>query len=299
MPNTLKDRILLKRAEKESYIIDNTALADQTLHGELLLCYEKDKERLYCKNSANVIVPIHHIWDAGEIDDGLSVDLGLSVLWAKTNLGADKEAEAGLYFQWGDTQGYTAEQVGNGEGLKYFDWDDYKWSIDGSSSNFSKYTGSDKAVLDLEDDAAHVMLGGSWRMPTYDECLELYQNTKIYLVLSDGREIEADYDGAQEQDGVYMIPWTTAVTGETGVTISGCKFCNKSDDSKYIFVPASGIARDGSVYEEGVYGYWWSSSLSSQDVNRAWNPGFVGEGCGIDYGYRRRGYGVRAVRPKE
>ena len=42
------------------------------------------------------------------------VDLGLpsGLLWAKKNLGAATEEDAGLYFQWGDTQGYTAEQVG-------------------------------------------------------------------------------------------------------------------------------------------------------------------------------------------
>ena len=46
------------------------------------------------------------------------VDLGLpsGLLWATKNIGANTEEEAGLYFQWGDTQGYTAEQVGVGEG---------------------------------------------------------------------------------------------------------------------------------------------------------------------------------------
>ena len=240
-----------------------------------------------------------------QYNDGFNrevVDLGLpsGLRWAKCNLGANSPEEAGLYFQWGDTVGYTKEQVGNGEGLKYFDWPDYKFSIDGSLSNFSKYTGSDgKTVLDLEDDAAHAMLGGSWRMPTYDECLELYQNTKIYLVLSDGREIEANYSAATNQNGTYTIPWTTAVTGETGVTISGCKFCNKSDASKYIFVPAAGYASIGSVRSEGVSGYWWSSSLYSQYVSSAWYPGFDGGVCWIDFNTRRYGCWVRAVRPKE
>ena len=44
------------------------------------------------------------------------VDLGLPshLKWAKCNIGANSEEKTGLYFQWGDTQGYTAEQVGNG-----------------------------------------------------------------------------------------------------------------------------------------------------------------------------------------
>ena len=229
-----------------------------------------------------------------QVEETDYVDLGLpsGLKWRKYNLGADKETDSGLYFQWGDTVGYTKEQVGVD---KQFDWDDYKWSIDGSSSNFSKYTGSDKTVLDLEDDAAHVMLGGNWRMPTYDECLELYKNTKIYLVLSNNDTIEANYEGAQEQDGAYMIPWSEEVP--SGATISGCKFCNKSDASKYIFVPAAGFADNGSVRHEGVYGFCWSSSLLSQYVVNAWYPGFDGGVCGIGSGNRRSGFGVRAVMP--
>lgn len=70
------------------------------------------------------------------------VDLGLpsGLLWAKYNIGANSEEEAGLYFQWGDIQGYTAEQVGDGEGLKAFNNDDYKFSIDGSSLDFQNTT---------------------------------------------------------------------------------------------------------------------------------------------------------------
>ena len=34
------------------------------------------------------------------------------------NVGAQTETDYGLYFAWGETQGYTASQVGNGEGQK-------------------------------------------------------------------------------------------------------------------------------------------------------------------------------------
>ena len=49
------------------------------------------------------------------------VDLGLpsGTLWATMNVGASKPSDAGLYFQWGDTQGYTADQVGTGDGKKH------------------------------------------------------------------------------------------------------------------------------------------------------------------------------------
>jgi hypothetical protein len=39
------------------------------------------------------------------------VDLGLpsGLLWADRNVGAISEYDYGLYFQWGDTKGYTKE----------------------------------------------------------------------------------------------------------------------------------------------------------------------------------------------
>ena len=47
------------------------------------------------------------------------VEIG-GLKWATMNVGATAVTDNGLYFQWGDTQGYTAEQVGNGEGQKNF-----------------------------------------------------------------------------------------------------------------------------------------------------------------------------------
>ena len=50
------------------------------------------------------------------------VDLGLpsGLKWAKCNIGATSETDYGLYFQWGATEGYTAEKVENGD--KVFDF---------------------------------------------------------------------------------------------------------------------------------------------------------------------------------
>ena len=86
------------------------------------------------------------------------VDLGLSVKWAKCNVGAESETDAGLYFAWGETTGYTASQVGT---VKQFSWSDYKYG--NSSSNLTKYNQSDgKTVLESTDDAAAQIMGGDW-----------------------------------------------------------------------------------------------------------------------------------------
>lgn len=219
------------------------------------------------------------------------VDLGLpsGLLWAKYNVGATSEEEAGLYFQWGDTQGYTAEQVGDGEGLKPFDRGDYKFSIDGTPSNFSKYNASDrKTVLDPEDDAAHVNMGGNWRMPTLDEYKELCLNTDIYLVPTEGEEIQGT---AHDQSGFVEIAWESEAEG----TLKGVKFYKKGDKQTYMFVPAVGAAIEGSMLYVGQGGNLWSSSLYSSDVQNACLFGFDGIAAAVGSGDRYVGLPVRGV----
>ena len=188
------------------------------------------------------------------------VDLGLpsKTLWATCNVGADIPSDYGLYFQWGETYGYTAEQVGKD---KQFTWNDYKFSIDGSSTNFSKYnTAGD--TLDLEDDAAHVNMGGDWHMPTPDQNEELIDNT--------------------------TSTWTT----QDGV--NGRLFTSKKN-GKSIFIPAAGYAWDGSVYGRGRHGYVWSSMLSSSYVDDGQYLSFSSGNASL-YGINRYyGFSVRGV----
>lgn len=221
------------------------------------------------------------------------INLGLpsGALWADKNIGAATPEDAGLYFQWGDTQGYTAEQVGFGGGKKYFDWSDYKWSVDGSSSNFSKYNAADsKTVLDPEDDAAHVNMGGNWRMPTFDECKELFMNTDVYLVQTDDKEIHGTE--SQNDDNGYFIQWDEKPTLST---FKGIKFYKKGDKQTYLFVPASGNFNQGSVINVGVNGYLWSASLNSQLFSRAWSSWFNGVMPGVGNNIRYYGNPVRGI----
>ena len=94
------------------------------------------------------------------------VDLGLpsGTLWATCNVGATSPEQAGLYFAWGETTGYTAEQVASG--VRAFKSGSYK-------------AASISADLTLEQDAARANLGGSWRMPTKDEWRELLDNCNV------------------------------------------------------------------------------------------------------------------------
>ena len=195
------------------------------------------------------------------------VDLGLpsGTLWATCNVGASKPSDYGLYFQWGDTSGYTFDQVGNGEGQKKFDWADYKWRLSGDSFDnvaFTKYA-TEGAKLELEDDAAHVNMGGSWHMPTPKQIRELINETDNTRTTQDG--------------------------------VNGILFKSKTDPSKSIFIPAAGDAWDGSVHDRGDNGLVWSSMLSSSGVNYGQSLYFYSGSANLGVSNRSSGFSVRGV----
>lgn len=95
------------------------------------------------------------------------VDLGLpsGLKWATCNVGATSPEQAGLYFAWGETIGYTADDVTSG--IRSFTQEEYNVGPAASIDT----------DLTLEQDAAHVnMEGGNWRMPTNIEFQELIDN---------------------------------------------------------------------------------------------------------------------------
>ena len=72
-----------------------------------------------------------------------------------------------MYFAWGETTGYTGADVTLG--VRAFTHDEYDAGPAVSIST----------NLTLEQDAAHVNLGGNWRMPTKAECQELINNCNV------------------------------------------------------------------------------------------------------------------------
>lgn len=157
-----------------------------------------------------------------------AVDLGLPSgrLWANMNIGAEKETDYGLYFQWGDTVGYAdashstwATCPGNGGNSDYNVDSLVAWDAENLSNG----------ILKPEVDAATVNMGGNWRMPTKEDLNELFDNTVVSTAVIDG------------------------VTGKT--------FTNMTDDSKYIFIPYAGQVLNGSFSELSIGSYTWGSSL--------------------------------------
>ena len=177
------------------------------------------------------------------------VDLGLSVKWATCNIGASSPEEYGLYFAWGETTGYTDEQVTSG--VRKFDKASYTAAAISTD-------------LTLEQDAAHVNLGGNWRMPTKDECQELLDNCNVV--------------------------WTDNYNG-TGV--KGRVFTSKVNGNS-VFFPAAGFCADSSVRSVGTNGNYFLSSLYS--FTEIWELHLSAGMKSLDqFGTRYSGLSVRGV----
>ena len=194
------------------------------------------------------------------------VEIG-GIKWATMNIGASQPSDYGLYFAWGDTQGYTAEQVGSGEGKKYFGWSDYKYNSGGtnpSASDMTKYNSTDTlTTLSAVDDAAAANWGGSWRMPTTAEF--------------------------QALDSAVNTAWTQVNN------VYGMLCTDKTDSSKTLFFPAAGYCGNGSVEDVSNNGNYWSSSLNTYGRQYAYHLNFDSISA-LWYGDSSRYFGF-AVRP--
>ena len=157
--------------------------------------------------------------------------------WATTNVGAEKPEDYGYYFWWGDTVGYKRENN--------------KWvASNGSNSNFSFGSGNtptcnksistlqsegwitSDGVLTPEHDAAHAHWGGDWRMPTYQELVDLCD----------------------------MCDWIrTKMNGVYGYVVRG----RGEYTSNSIFLPCVGNGNGTSFNDSSSYGSYWSSELGT------------------------------------
>lgn len=101
----------------------------------------------------------------GARDCAIPVDMGVSVKWAKTFLGGgdyisgtrSKPDYDPPVFRWGETEPFSETSA--------------PYAVDSYNAG--------GASLDLANDAAHVWLGGKWRMPTGEEVQELLNNCNI------------------------------------------------------------------------------------------------------------------------
>ena len=182
-----------------------------------------------CEKNDEVSVTV-----SGSIDGHNYVDLGLSVKWATMNVGATALEEYGNNYAWGETTTKDA-----------YNWSNYKYAK-GNYSTLTKYCNdttygylqedgkrfTDELItIETADDAATANWGGKWRMPTVDEWNELIS--------------------------ICTLTWST-LNGKVGYEV-------KAANGNSIFIPVS----DASNADGKIYGYYWSSSLYTNNPSYA------------------------------
>ena len=151
------------------------------------------------------------------------VDLGLpsGTKWAKHNVGAYSETDNGLYFPFGGTVGLDSPY--------------YEGNFD---SHKLKFNGDKKATLHLDNDAAHIHMGGKWHMPTkeqFEELLDEKNTARTWI-----------YD--------YCIR-----------EVSGRLFRSRINDET-LFIPANGFISNHQYVQNGQTCSLWTSSIDFSSV---------------------------------
>ncbi len=201
-----------------------------------------------------------------------SVDLGLSVKWAPWNIGASKPSDYGEYFMWGEV---APKKDADGNYGSYY-WDTYCFYNQSAKLTIVfKYSDADgKTSLESSDDAATANWGGKWCMPTRAELAELSNEDNCEWTWTDNYN-ESGHSG-------YIVK-----SKKTGY------------EDAVLFLPAAGCRRNMNLYNEGSYGYYWSSDLIpwGSDVDDARNLYFYSGYRTTDFSSRCHGFSVRAVCP--
>lgn len=154
---------------------------------------------------------------AGTSDGQDYVDLGLpsGTLWAMTNIGASSPDEAGLYFQWGKISGY--ETVTD--------------NLVETGSSVSDGLGE----LSTADDAADVLWGAYWRIPSRAQIEELVNSN-------------------------YTTITHTSMNGVGGILITSLV------NGKCIFMPVTSNQNGENSGNTQPIGNYWSRTPSDNDT---------------------------------
>lgn len=170
------------------------------------------------------------------------VDLALpsGTLWATCNVGADKPEDHGSYFAWSETKPVTASTT---ESYEY------------------------KSELLPKDDAAFVIWGSDWCMPTLEQLKEL-------------------------TDARFTIPTQTTREGVKGLLLTSRKNGNT------LFLPAAGYSMDGKVEDENGVGYYWSQTKGDTYLNAAYQLYFMDNDAFTNSCDRFYGRSIRPVRAR-
>ena len=199
------------------------------------------------------------------------VDLGLSVKWARTNLGAESEENLGDYFAWAETAPkeyynvyqYKWAKIVNSMGTEYTHYTKYCANHDYSGWIYDGLT-----TLEKKDDAATAILGDDWRIPSTSEIQELIDR--------------CDWTFSQK-NGEYGYLVTSKVPGYT---------------DKSIFLPVTGYMSQNQLKNYPEMSFYWSNEVDVFAPPAARALSFTSSSCACLYLMRDTGAQIRPVYTK-
>ena len=213
--------------------------------------------------------PSGNVTSDKEVDLGLTITIGTKnykVIFAKSNLTttglAASETAYGDYFAWGAKEPwYVSYQITDGKPkVEESNWEKSGGYIQANAplydgSSYTKYTTPEK-TLEASDDAANVILGGDWQIPT-------------------------------------QAIWQALVGISTKGWDSGYTFTN---NGQTLFLPAAGYVDDTQFNAVGSHGYYWSgTAFWSSDAYYLFFTNGVVDAQNFVWN-RYSGYSVRPVR---
>ena len=217
-----------------------------------------------------------------------AVDLGLSVKWSSSNLGAASATDVGDYYAWGETTAKTS-----------FTWENYQFGHEASSEAMTIYNPTDGLTILLpEHDVVHKVKGGHWRMPTREEWNELYvccdwQEVRAedellgYNIVSkkNGRMIYLPVtgymDGTELKDGMRARYWSSTSTLKWGNYVDGYREYARNLNEEWLDSNTYGSYRYFGMPARGVYEDSYQEVTQSDIVDLALPSGIKWAGYNL------------------
>ncbi|MCQ2606016.1 MAG: energy transducer TonB [Bacteroidales bacterium] len=164
--------------------------------------------------------------------------LCLHVIFAHAQNNIIDYVDLGLSVKWATCNIGANRSEENGY---YFAWGETKPKscYDKNSYKFRGYLDNFDApdILDKEKDVATVLLGGNWHIPTKNEWMELFEKCSWQRTIIHG--------------------------------VKGYKVVSSNGNS--IFLPLAGRMVESNLYNEGILGYYWSSTAGYSPYNDAFS----------------------------
>ena len=181
--------------------------------------------------------------------------------WATINLGAETVNDYGRLYSWGNLTG----QSGDDGYSPIFTEANYNGTTGVEPTEGSKINDTDHIWTKTKHDAAYNELGGSWRMPTKDDFINLDiacggtgENEQTFT----GDIASAVNDNKVKRGKYWLAEGQTYFRGIDklkDITAAGLLY---SDGENYLFFPAAGGSASGSRDRGGSHGFYWSGIWS-------------------------------------